>query len=218
MNRLLLLVLAFSMTPCFGSTLDQSFTPGTLDLGANINECCKYIAQTYTAGLTGTLAGITVDIGSPFAYPLQVEIQSVSGGVPSGTILGETTLSSGSSSLSSLISFPQLIQQGAGTEYAIVVDYPTAPFIAGNGGQYAGIWGGSADGEYANGQAEYFLNGSWMVDAPGEDVFFQTYVNQTPEPSSGTMALTAVAVALFYRRCGRGRASSRWAALTTCRG
>jgi hypothetical protein len=52
----------FSVRPSFvgAATIDQSFTSPT-NLGANINECCAFVGQTYTAGLTGTLAGVSVD-------------------------------------------------------------------------------------------------------------------------------------------------------------
>ena len=41
--------------------LDQSFVSPE-NLGASIHECCALIAQTFTAGADGTLAGGKVDI------------------------------------------------------------------------------------------------------------------------------------------------------------
>jgi hypothetical protein len=38
------------------STIDQSFTSSSNE-GDNINECCAFIAQTYTAGLSGSAPG-----------------------------------------------------------------------------------------------------------------------------------------------------------------
>ena len=51
----------FALTS-FGGVIDQSFTSPTNAVSA-INECCAFIGQTYTAGLSGTLAGLALDIG-----------------------------------------------------------------------------------------------------------------------------------------------------------
>jgi hypothetical protein len=201
-RSLLLVVLAM---PCWGSTIDQSFISGGGSLGTFINECCKFVAQTYTAGLTGTLAGIEIDVSSSLAFPLDVQIQSVAGGIPTGIILGDMTLGSSSSLLSSLITFPQLIPQVAGTQYAIVVDYPTAPFVVGGSGQGVGGWGGGTGNPYPGGQDLMFLGTSWTdgggIGSAGFASHFQTFVtNTTPEPSTGVLVLTAGVIALMLRR------------------
>jgi hypothetical protein len=41
--------------------VDQSFTAPT-NLGVEINECFAFVAQTFTAGRTGALTGVIVDI------------------------------------------------------------------------------------------------------------------------------------------------------------
>ena len=106
--------------------VDQSFTTGNNAI-AFINGCCAFIGQTYTAGLTGTLAGVSVDVvelpGSNF--PLHVQIRSVVAGLPTVGILAETTATA--FSLSDLISFSQTVPQVAGNQYAIVVDFVGAP-------------------------------------------------------------------------------------------
>jgi hypothetical protein len=174
-------------------TLDQSFTSPT-DLGADINECCRFVAQTFTAGLTGTLGAVTIEVGSTSGFPLHVAVRTVIDGVPSTTVLGETTLRSSSAPLSLLITFPQEIHIAAGGQYAIVVNYEGAP--PPGPGQSQGIWAGATGDRYAAG-ALYFsvLDGiSW---SGGEaDVHFQTYVNVEPctlnvEPSAsdGTLNL-----------------------------
>src|SRR5215470_10448573 len=84
------------------TVIDQSFTSQT-NFGGNINECCKFVAQTFTAGLTGTLAGINLDVTSGSSFPLHVAIRTVTAsGIPGPTILGETTLGSSSAPLSLL--------------------------------------------------------------------------------------------------------------------
>jgi hypothetical protein len=198
--------LAILVMPCWSSTLDQSFISGGGTLATSINECCKFVAQTYTAGLTGTLAGIDLDIASSAAFPLNVQIQSVAGGIPTGIILSDTTLGSSSSMLGSLITFPQLIAQVAGTQYAIVVDYPTAPFVPGGSGQGVGVWSGATGDVYGGGQGLLFSGTSWTSAGFGDDSHFQTFVTTTPDPGTlmpepGTLALMMIAgVVVFLLR------------------
>lgn len=156
-------------------TLDQSFT-APANLSANINECCRYIAQTFTAGLSGTLAGIAIDIQSTSAFPLHVAIRDVTGNVPGKAILGETTLSTSSTSLSQMISFPQTIAIVAGQRYAIVVDYPDAP--PPGAGQGEGVWIGATGDPYAGGeQSESRPNETAWQRQTCCDVHFQTFVS-----------------------------------------
>src|SRR5688572_2393663 len=98
--------------------LDQSFIfpPG---LGVGFNGCCKFLAQTFTAGLSGTLYGVNIHVDSVRVspFPLHVEIRTVGpSGAPSSTILGETTLTSSIAPLSLLITFPQTIEITAGVQ------------------------------------------------------------------------------------------------------
>ena len=45
-------------------------------LFAVINDCCPFLAQTYTAGLTGTLVGVSVDVFAAVdSSPLQVALR-----------------------------------------------------------------------------------------------------------------------------------------------
>jgi hypothetical protein len=105
-------------------TLDQSHIE-PYNLGASLIGCCKFIAQTFTAGLTGTLGGININLGSS-PTPLHVAIHTVVNGVPSTTVLGETTLGS-TPPITQLITFPQVINYVAGVQYAIVINFEEAP-------------------------------------------------------------------------------------------
>jgi hypothetical protein len=159
------------------TVVDQSFTSPT-NLVANINECCAFVAQTFTAGLTGTLAGVNIDVSSSNSpFPLHVAIHTVtSNGQPSSTILGETTLNSNSSSLSMLITFPEVINIVAGEQYAIVVNYQGAS--PPGAGQVQGIWFGATGNVYTGGDLYFSVGGSsWFPSGLGDhDVHFQTYV------------------------------------------
>jgi hypothetical protein len=155
--------------------LDQSFTspPG---LGVGINGCCKFVAQTFTAGLSGTLYGVNIDLYSVTVspYPLHVEIRTVgSSGEPSSTILGETTLASSIVPLSLLITFPQTIEITAGVQYAIVVSFEGAP-----PGQTQGSWQGSYSNPYPGGALYLFDGIRWFqLGSLEADGHFQTYVS-----------------------------------------
>jgi hypothetical protein len=164
------------------TVIDQSFTLPT-NAGASINECCRFIAQTFTAGVTGTLAGVNLDVGSSSSFPLHVAIRTVTAsGTPSPTILGETTLDSSSAPLSQLITFPQTINLIVGVQYAIVVNYegapPPGPF------QFQGIWSGTAGDLYTGGRISASLSDgiSWFQDPVTDtDLHFQTYVTVATE-------------------------------------
>jgi len=159
------------------TTLDQSFIAPN-NLGADINEGAAFVAQTFTAGLTGTLAGVNIDVTSPTNSPffLHVAIRTVTGnGEPSSTILSETTLNSNSAPLSLLITFPQVITIVAGEKYAIAVNYPGA--VPGTG-QSQGIWAGAPGDFYPAGDLFFSIDGSsWVPSSLGDhDVHFQTFV------------------------------------------
>ncbi len=113
------LLLLGVVAPCHAvPLLDQSFTTPS-NLGGVINECCAFIAQTYTAGLSGALVGVNIDVQSSSSFPLHVAVRRVTRGVPNALLLGETTLSSSSAPLSLLITFPEEIEQVGGAQYAI---------------------------------------------------------------------------------------------------
>lgn len=166
--------------------VDQSFT-SPHNLTAVFNDCCKFIAQTFTAGRSGTLAGVNISVASsrpPMSFPLHVAIRTVTpSGAPSPTILGETTIASGSAPLSLLIQFPQTIPVEAGVQYAIVVNYDNAP--PPTPGQALGGWAGASGGNPYPGGSFYFSyrDGLSWIHAGGGDLHFRTYVSDSFEVS-----------------------------------
>lgn len=164
--------------------VDQSFTSPN-GLGAAINECCKFIAQTFTAGRSGTLAGVNIDVLSfepTMRFPLHVAIRTVTpGGEPGPTILGETTLPGGAP-LSLLIRFPQTITIQAGVQYAIVVNFDGAP--PPGPGRALGGWAGGTGDPYPGGKLYFsqFDGSSWFQSNDG-DLHFRTYVTEILEVS-----------------------------------
>jgi hypothetical protein len=141
-----------------------------------INECCRFVAQTFTAGRTGFLAGVNIDVLGFGSSQLHVAIRTVANGAPTTTVLTETALASTSAPLSQLITFPEQILVRAGEQYAIVVNYDGAPPPGPD--QARGAWGGAVGDAYPRGALFLsFIDGvSWFVPDPGFDVHFRTYV------------------------------------------
>ena len=163
-------------------------------LFAVINGCCPFVAQTYTAGMTGRLAGLSVNVVSGFDdVPLRVALRDTylatwttgdgtmrSAYYPGGTTFASTVLDSASAPLDRFIRLPGDVPQVAGTRYAIVVDYPDAA-----PGSHQGGWSGSTDNAYGPGELVFGLSSHrWMEPEPTYDVYFSTFVEPIPEPST----------------------------------
>ena len=198
-------------------TIDQSFTQGT-GVGTQIGDCCALVGQTYTAGLNGTLAGVWVGVervpfigGEPAPdpfFPLNVQIRSVSAGLPTTTILGETTTTAcvitpipTGCGINTFIPFPPSVVQAAGTQYAIVVNFLGAPV---GPGLASGSWVGTLGNQYPRGVAVLSFDGgtTWREEEPGGiDSLFQTAVITTvPEPGTLLLLTTGLAGAALRRR------------------
>jgi hypothetical protein len=164
--------------------LDQSFTsPG--HASAVIGECCDFVAQTFTAGRDGLLAGVNIDIydatpTEPDAA-LRVSIRTTANDLPTETVLAETVLPSTFAPLSQLITFPQSVQIRSGVRYAIVVSLEN-PFPTARAG-----WDGGTPNPYPRGDscAQFkpgISGGEWFCYTDLFDNHFQTYV--VPLPTS----------------------------------
>jgi hypothetical protein len=163
--------------------VDQSHTTTlpTSSLSAAINEGCKYMAQTFTAGITGTLTGVNLSIDSnPGAPPMRVAIRAVLNGVPYGAPLSVRYLFNPEAPLSRLITFPQQIPVVAGGSYAIVVSYK------GSLGHGWGWWDGSTGDLYLRGRnisgecPSYSTPRFWYWWPKSFDLHFRTYVEPAP--------------------------------------
>ncbi len=181
--------------------LDQSFTqPG--GAAVFINEATAFIAQTYTAQRTGTLAAISVDVESVAGARLRISIRTAVNGLPTAEVLGETLLDGSSAAVDELITFRERIVQRRGVQYAIAVDYPEEPPPAG----LTHRWNGAPGDLYVPGGIASSLDGiNWSFEAPGSiDVHFRSFVDvSTP----GILGLFLVGLSSFlttvYRRRSR---------------
>lgn len=157
---------------CEAGLIDQaSWAP--VDLGNSINECCRYAAQTFIAGVSGTLTGVVLDITSYTGSPLTVAIRGTDGVQPLGAVLTFAIVPSATPA--DMILLPP-IPIVAGVKYAIVVSYDDAPPPGGGMGQ--GSWAGATGDTYAAGEIFLsYLDGiSWGINYPDYDLHFETYV------------------------------------------
>ena len=159
--------------------LDQSFTTPS-DLSAGLYGLPVFEAQSYTAGITGTLQGVALNITAVDpTLRARIQIRSMTAaGVPSNTTLGETRANPGNLSLATVIPFSTSIPQVAGQQYAILVDYPEAPPFE-DASIEAADWIGATGNAYPAGTLmSTFDNGAtWQsFAAEGFDVHFRTFV------------------------------------------
>ena len=216
--RLLLLATLVVATPFLlacpvsAVTLDQSFTGPTDAVLAILGG--QYIGQTYTANITGTLAGVNLDIAfcggvtcspaSDTTFPMQVAIYDIVDGLPT-TVLGSTTLPAGQPApLSLLITFPEVISEIAGKQHAIVVNFPGSTLGPCCPFPNNGLWPVSTMNSYTAGDLVFSNDGvSWTpIFGPGgtrifADVHFQTYINPEREPEPATLLLFSSGLVVF---------------------
>ncbi len=159
------------------------------------------LAQVFTAGITGSLSRVVVDVAETGPAPvgdLVVSIESVTGAglsaVPSGTVLGQTTLSpSQVTNGANSVTFSSAIPSIRGAQYAIVLSDTTD-----QDGQY--LWFGTDMANYQGGSGESNRGSGWSVESPTANgpvnFVFQTYVQSNiagyVDTSSGGLASASV--------------------------
>ncbi len=195
-------VLAFA-APAAADSIDQSFTnPSDVAQVISCGSICGIgFGQSFTAGLTGTLSGININLFNIFyggpVVPIEIVMLDLSGGINSPVVLGSTTIvpQSGQIPIALLITFPQSIAILAGNVYGIGV-------VAGADTSFD--WSGDADGGYAGGFGFFFEPGFPAGNFPlgngGFDFNFQTHVNPVPEPGTLTLLATGLAGLIGVRR------------------
>jgi hypothetical protein len=158
--------------------LDQSFTTPS-DLSAGLYGLPVFEAQSYTAGISGTLQGVAINvIAVNPTLRARIQIETASGGVPTNVVLGTARANPGNLSINTVIPFSTPIPQVAGQQYAIVVDYPEAPPFE-DGIIEAADWIGATGNAYAAGTLSSSFDGgaTWQsFAAEGFDCHFQTFV------------------------------------------
>ncbi len=157
--------------------LDQSFV-SPADTSAEINGPTRYVAQTFTAGLTGALTAVSLDVQSTSAFALKLRVQDVTDGLPNATILSDVYVWGPNFTVLSAAPLTLLIDVGtvyvqAGHQYALVVQYDGA----GSPGHAEGSWLGASGDAYPAGGA-FQTNDETFTDwTPlALDLHFKTYV------------------------------------------
>lgn len=205
-----LLVIALCVNPAaHADTLDQSNITLTSagELQAEVNDAYLYVAQTFTAGITGDLTRIQLDlvsqpihgqIGEISPFSINVGILGVSDGLPTTNILSSVVLAPGNYLLGTFIDFSQPAFVTAGEQYAIAVNYIGAPPIGAGSGQ--GHLRGNLGNAYSSGASFGSVDGvTWSsgdVQTSG-DIFFQTYVASTAVPEPAVSLLLCIGAALL---------------------
>jgi hypothetical protein len=160
--------------------VDQSYD-GTVNLSAAINDCCNYVAQTFTAGRDGLLAGVNIDteVAQGPEVPLRVSIRNLEGGVPGETLLATTLLPSANVPFSQLVTFPQTVRIRAGVKYSIVVNLED-PLPLSQGTWVGGEPNPYPGGEYCSKYNPGISTETWFCylgeDNPDGDLHFRTYL------------------------------------------
>ncbi len=159
--------------------LDQSFITGN-DLSDGLYGKPVLMAQSYTAGISGTLQGVAIDVSAiDPTLVARIQIEAVVNGIPSNIVLGQTRAASGGDlAITTVIPFATAIAQVAGQQYAILVDYPEAPPFV-NGIENTASWNGSDGNLYPAGTLLTTFDGgtTWQSFASdGFDLHFQTFV------------------------------------------
>jgi hypothetical protein len=158
-------------------TLDQSFTDTSGAIGV---FGAIQLAQTFTAGRTGLLPEVDLELEGE-GNPLTVDIETADANHhPSGTVLASTTIPA-SAVLPGVFRWTPAVFSAptfvvAGTQYAIVL---ADPANMGNGG--GGFVARYGDSTYPGGYGLVSMDsGTTWFDFRGEALGFKTYVESEP--------------------------------------
>jgi ABC-type amino acid transport system permease subunit len=165
-------------------TLDQQQSNETAII--NGLDSGQSLAQTFTAGLTGTLTEVDLALACftdspPICTGRTVTVQIFSGTPPGTGPLGSQTL------LASTIP----LDSGASTPFTAITF--TVPIVAGNvysiiltssaaSGSLAFDMRGIKSNVYAGGNSYHNTGGGWVLDGGGQDWAFKTFVTTTSPP------------------------------------
>lgn len=174
--RALLFLLGFLSlgVPAWADTIDVSFAaPPTAAL--TLTGSFSF-TQTFTAGGNGTLTQVSL-LWQVQGGNAQLQITSVAGGLPTGTIFSTAQVTPGSYGLSQFIVLPTTVPITAGTQYSILVT-PAA-------GSTVNLWG-DINSAYAGGNVWLTADqGNSWTPLPFPSLSFQTA--GIPAPGSSNL-------------------------------
>jgi hypothetical protein len=171
-------------------TFDQSYDPGgsAATVPSNITSTTQRLAQTITVGATGLLDGVAFYVTRTGSSGTVVfEIQSTSGGSPTGTVLATGTLLESSVPTSigggTTIPFSPGAFVVAGTAYAIVI---SAPSLAGGASVHINV---HSPGTYPGG--DFFSDSGSGFVSTGNDASFADFITAATATPTSTATPTA---------------------------
>lgn len=175
------MALTLAVPATAADVLDQSNEVTAGIAAARITN--NYWAQTFTAGVDGTMSLLELDLaqnGDPAAGDLVVEVRTVVGGVPSEDVLASATVTSTEIPDDfGWVQVPVSVSQLAGQQFAIVLTAPDAGSDCGGAG--CGYrWHFNVDA-YAGGAFQFSQTGNSWMDAGSLDTGFRTYVFSADE-------------------------------------
>ncbi|MHC4214039.1 MAG: hypothetical protein ACYSWP_11765 [Planctomycetota bacterium] len=168
-----------------------------------------YIAQTFTAGLSGQLESIDLSLENYFPphdpsplFPTTVSIVDTIGGVPSGSVLGTVYAQDLIEGFNSIDFLDESVLLAADSQYGIVLFNEDTERYSGSSTQ----WRATGD-VYPGGEMWSYTGGQWLqtVTPPGglpdetfydKDAAFRTYI--VPEPA--TIMLIALGAYIFKNK------------------
>jgi len=169
--------------------LDQSQNN---DFGSSAYWADRYLAQTFTAGLTGQLDSIDLNIWVRYHDDSYIEIRDTSGGNPNGTLLGSLFFDNGLTSGWSNYDFStENIFLTAGTQYAIILLNNDPDTAERNEAKLS--WGTWDPVGYIGGDLwDYTSTTGWQIMTAngGADMEFRTYMEASasvPEPATAIL-------------------------------
>jgi hypothetical protein len=193
-------VLGVAAPACAASVLDQSniFQNAQAQFGLGNHYTPARVAQTVTAGLSGTLTQIDLEmIGGAEASEVTVDIYATKNGVPIDQLLGTATLLKIAKNIGS---YSTSIALTAGEVFAITpVTYDIGPdWLSTDDSSYAGGTGFAFDSSQPN----------FTATNLGADFGFRTYVDPSiaaavPEPAGWALMIGgfgAIGTAMRRRR------------------
>jgi hypothetical protein len=201
--------------------LDQSFTYPLPSSGSGFGgSCfapagvCASLAQTFTAGISGFLTGVSIDVTVGFAIPnsppttgeLYLSVFDTVGGEPGANPLTSATIAVNpalfpSFPITTVFTLPS-ISIVAGTQYALELSMTEEISLTWFGFQ---SFGGPTDYSGGAGFTRPLPTAAWTAFPFDADLHFQTFVDTVPEPSTLLLLVLGLAsVGVRVRRNDRG--------------
>jgi hypothetical protein len=185
------------------AVLDQESTTNLLASSAGFAVANNYsIAQTFTAGMAGTLSSVNVAVwkGSSTTANLTMSIWSTgTSGFPLAELASSTVAASTISLVDQLVvvtfsDFSQAVTVRPGLMLAIRL---ASPALNAPPYQTRYDWSYYLPGQYAGGRS--YIYGSTTLDQADTDFAFQTYVTPVPEPNGILLGLLSLSPLVSMR-------------------